>query len=129
MATANPNYYFGYASDGTNSYSFGISVSSFPYDQCPLANYQNVNGEYCAANTSSGACPDSGADSGAPDYCPVADPISHATGNNLLVQEDFVGGGTFPLTFRRYYNSAFGIPGVALRSGWRGSVRISVCEA
>lgn len=121
MATSNPNVYMGYATDGIYNYPFSIAVNSWTYGPCQLANYHNVDGMYCAADAPSDVCPDALTDNGKPDYCPVADPISHATGNSTRDEADFVGGGAFPLVFRRYYNSAFAVPGSALRYGWRHS--------
>lgn len=42
---------------------------------------------------------------GPPEFCPAGNPINQANGNKFQVETDFQGSGSFPLVFKRTYNS------------------------
>lgn len=57
-----------------------------------------------------------------PDACPFAgNPINVATQNKFQAEIDYVGAGSFPLTFVRYYNSQASTPEAAAPAGVRDS--------
>lgn len=96
-----------YQSPGRYAAGYLILVSGLA--SCTLANYDlrwSADNQYeCVLRRNATACPSIEPEPGPPSYCPISDPISHATGNNFHVESTYQGGGAFPLKFEINYNS------------------------
>jgi len=70
-----------------------------------------------------GSCPSAGQSTGddpnKPEPCPLGNPINPFTGNKYQIETDYVGAGTYPLRFERYYNSNAGIGSGRIGAKWR----------
>lgn len=108
---------------GTNC-GAGIGVSRI-YWGCP-ANY-TLSGAGCFLNNPNvSACSSQEDESGAPDFCPVGNPVNQATGNKYQIETDYISSGPHPLIFQRFYNSKDNGPGSNIRSNWRSTFDRSV---
>lgn len=122
--------------DGTASCVQANCASSGTYTcACDVGYSQNGNDTdaTCVGDgppKSAGACPSAGQGAGddpnKPDPCPLGNPVNPFTGNKYQIETDYVGAGTYPPRFERYYNSNTGIGSGRIGAKWRHTYDRSV---